>query len=74
MDGPMGEVDPDTVEQEIGNIWRNLYKLEKGFENIPTAKKISSRVRTLLDASISSTKISCPFPVSLTWSSEVNYS
>ncbi len=46
MDGPMEGVDPDEVEQEVDNIWRNLYKLEKGFGNTPTAKKIATRVST----------------------------
>ncbi len=44
MDGPMDGVDPDVVDNEVGNIWRALYKLEKGFENVPAAKKISSKV------------------------------
>ena len=45
MDGPMSEVIPDVVEQEVGNSWRTLYKLEKGFADVPAAKKIASKVR-----------------------------
>ena len=44
MDGPMGNMDPDVVGNEVGNVWRSLYKLEKGFENVPAAKKIASKV------------------------------
>lgn len=44
MDGPMGGVDPDIVEQDVGNFWRNLYKLEKGFNDVPAPKKICSKV------------------------------
>lgn len=44
MEGPMAGVDPDDVEQEVGNFWRGLYKLEKGFESVPAAKKIAGRV------------------------------
>ena len=44
MDGAMSEVNPDTVEQEVGNFWRSLYKLEKGFDGVPMPKKIASKV------------------------------
>jgi dynein heavy chain len=44
MNGPMSGVVPDLVEQEVGNIWRNLYKLEKGFGSEPAPKKIATRV------------------------------
>ena len=44
MDGPMGGVDPDEVDQEVGNFWRGLYKLEKGFDTVPAAKKIAGKV------------------------------
>ena len=44
MEGPMENVDPDSVEQEVGNIWRALYKLEKGFDSVPAAKKICHKV------------------------------
>ncbi len=44
MDGPMSGVNPDAVDSEVGNIWRALYKLEKGFDNIPAAKKIATKV------------------------------
>ena len=44
MDGPMANVDPDNVEQEVGNFWRGLYKLEKGFDGIASPKKIASKV------------------------------
>ena len=44
MDGPMAGVDPDDVDQEVGNFWRGLYKLEKGFDSVPSAKKIAGKV------------------------------
>jgi len=44
MDGPMAGVVPDVVEQEVGNFLRTLYKLEKGFVEVSTAKKIAARV------------------------------
>lgn len=47
MDGPMDGVEPDMVEQEVGNYWRNMYKLEKGFSEVPAAKRISQKVRDI---------------------------
>ena len=44
MEGPLGVVDPDHVEQETGNFWRSLYKSEKQFNEVPTAQKIAMKV------------------------------
>ena len=48
MDGPMSGVNPDNVELEVGNFWRGLYKLEKGFDGIAAPKKIATKVWCLL--------------------------
>lgn len=45
MENPMmGGANPDGVEAEVGNYWRTLYKLEKNFDSIPTAKRIAGKV------------------------------
>ena len=44
MDGSMAGVDPDVVENEVGTYWRNLYKLEKGFSEMPAPRKIAGKV------------------------------
>ena len=49
MEGPLGVVDPDYVEQETGNFWRSLYKSEKQFNEVPTAQKIAKKVRYIID-------------------------
>ncbi|XP_070188303.1 dynein axonemal heavy chain 7-like isoform X3 [Littorina saxatilis] len=49
MDGPMGNVDPDNVEIEVGNFWRGLYKLEKGFDGIAAPKKIATKVKAKVE-------------------------
>lgn len=49
MDGPMEDVNPDKVDTEIGNTWRQLYKLEKGFDQVPAAKKIASKVKATVE-------------------------
>ncbi|BFZ21958.1 hypothetical protein BsWGS_24997 [Bradybaena similaris] len=49
MDGPMIGVDPDVVDQDVGNFWRSLYKLEKTFDSLPAPKKIASKVKTKVE-------------------------
>ena len=44
MDGPMAGIIPDDVEQEVANFSRTMYKLEKGFADVPPAKKLAARV------------------------------
>jgi len=48
MDGPMADVVPDVVEQDVANLLRTLCKLEKTFVDVPTARKIATRVRISL--------------------------
>ena len=45
MEGVFNEVDPDTVDADVGNYWRTLYKLEKTFSENPNGKKIAERVK-----------------------------
>jgi len=49
MEGPLGVVDPDYVEQETGNFWRSLYKSEKQFNQVPTAQKIAKKVKAKVE-------------------------
>lgn len=45
MDGPMGGVDPDQVENDSGGMWRALYKLEKTFSDNPNPLKMAQKVK-----------------------------
>lgn len=49
MHGPMTEVQPDTVETEVGNMWRELYKLRKFFDSVPAPKSIASKMKSKVD-------------------------
>lgn len=33
MSGPFQKLDPEVVDTEVGNMWRNIYKLVQQFEN-----------------------------------------
>lgn len=49
MDGPMEKVDPESVEAEVNNQYRSLYKLEKTFDNLPAPRKIAAKVRSKVE-------------------------
>ncbi|KAJ8255905.1 hypothetical protein COCON_G00197690 [Conger conger] len=50
LEGPLGTVNPDKVESEVGNCWRALYKLEKTFQDSPQALNIASLMKTEVEA------------------------
>lgn len=47
LHSPVGTHDPDVISQEVAATWRTVYKLEKGFSDIPAAKNVVLAVRTL---------------------------
>ncbi|XP_033843048.1 dynein axonemal heavy chain 7 [Periophthalmus magnuspinnatus] len=49
LHGSMSEVNPDKMEGDVGNYWRTLYKLEKGFGDVPKALHISSTVKATVE-------------------------
>ena len=44
VNGPYNKVDPDFVEQEVGNLWRGMYKLEKNIDS-QIARQMASKVK-----------------------------
>ena len=44
MDGPMSGVDPDQVENDVGSMWRTLYKMGKSFSEYPSPLKMAQKV------------------------------
>ncbi|XP_069052852.1 dynein axonemal heavy chain 7 isoform X2 [Lepisosteus oculatus] len=49
IEGPLSSVNPDKVESDVGNYWRALYKLEKGFQDSPSALRIATKVKTRVE-------------------------
>ncbi len=49
MEGPMAKVVPDVVEQDVTNYWRQLYKLERQFQNQPVSRKLAAKLRAKVD-------------------------
>ncbi|XP_047226085.1 dynein axonemal heavy chain 7 isoform X2 [Girardinichthys multiradiatus] len=48
--GPLSAVSPDKVELEVGNYWRTIYKLEKGFSEVPNALKIARTIKAKVES------------------------
>ncbi|XP_056144845.1 dynein axonemal heavy chain 7 [Lampris incognitus] len=48
--GPISGVSPDKVEGDVGNYWRALYKLEKGFSDTPKALDIATKIKAEVEA------------------------
>ncbi|CAF0886975.1 unnamed protein product [Adineta steineri] len=44
-EGPRSKVQPDVVEQDVGNYERQLFKLERQFNNSPQPRKMANRLR-----------------------------
>nr|XP_029135329.1 dynein heavy chain 7, axonemal [Labrus bergylta] len=49
LNGPLSGVNPDKVEGDVGNFWRTLYKLEKGFNDVPKALNIATTMKTKVE-------------------------
>ncbi|XP_053328214.1 dynein axonemal heavy chain 7 [Spea bombifrons] len=49
MEGPYSDVNPDLVEQDVGNYWRVLYKLERTFHDFPNALSLTSQIKAKVE-------------------------
>ncbi|CAJ1078792.1 dynein heavy chain 7%2C axonemal [Xyrichtys novacula] len=49
LHGPLSSVNPDKVEGDAGNFWRTLYKLEKGFSDVPMALNIATTMKAKVE-------------------------
>ncbi|KAK3894851.1 hypothetical protein Pcinc_001424 [Petrolisthes cinctipes] len=50
LHSPVGTHDPDVISQEVAATWRTVYKLEKGFGDIPAAKNVVTAVRQRIES------------------------
>nr|XP_032821318.1 dynein heavy chain 7, axonemal isoform X2 [Petromyzon marinus] len=50
MEGPLADVNPDVVEQDVGNYWRGLYKLERSLQASPQALLIQQQLKSNVEA------------------------
>ncbi|XP_069175792.1 dynein axonemal heavy chain 7 isoform X4 [Procambarus clarkii] len=49
LHSPVGTHDPDVISQEVAATWRTVYKLEKGFGDLPAAKNVVIAVRQRIE-------------------------
>ncbi|XP_028254184.1 dynein heavy chain 7, axonemal isoform X2 [Parambassis ranga] len=49
LHGPLSNVNPDKVEADVGNYGRTLYKLEKGFSDMPLVMNIVTTIKAKVD-------------------------
>ncbi|XP_031730848.1 dynein heavy chain 7, axonemal isoform X1 [Anarrhichthys ocellatus] len=49
LHGPLSHVNPDKLEMDVDNFWRTLYKLEKGFNDVPKALSLSTTMKTKVE-------------------------
>lgn len=47
--GPFLELDAEAVEEDIGNMWRLMYKLTKTFSDLPGPKRVAENIKSKLD-------------------------
>lgn len=49
MHAQVGTHDPDKIEEEVGNIYRTVLKLEKAFFDRPETQRLAGDIKTTLD-------------------------
>lgn len=48
MKSQVGTYDPEVIESDVGQCYRNVYKLEKVFADRPAAQQLATNVSLLL--------------------------
>ncbi|KAJ3317485.1 Dynein heavy chain 3, axonemal, partial [Blyttiomyces sp. JEL0837] len=49
MNGPFSELNGESVEETVGNMWRTVFKLTKTFNDQPVPRKVAEQVKNKLD-------------------------
>ncbi|XP_030068202.1 dynein axonemal heavy chain 3 [Microcaecilia unicolor] len=49
MSGPFQDLNAEEINEEIGNMWRTMYKLAKTFVDTPGPKRVAENVKIKID-------------------------
>ncbi|NWJ00116.1 DYH3 protein, partial [Crypturellus undulatus] len=49
MNGSLQELNADEITEEIGNMWRTVYKLTKSFPDLPGPRRLAENLKYKLD-------------------------
>ncbi|KAM4632527.1 dynein axonemal heavy chain 3 [Discoglossus pictus] len=49
MNGAFQDLNAEDMTEEIGNMWRNMYKLAKSFTDLPGPKRVAENVKLKID-------------------------
>ncbi|XP_078610604.1 dynein axonemal heavy chain 3-like isoform X1 [Branchiostoma floridae x Branchiostoma japonicum] len=49
LNGPFGDLNAEELEEEIGNMWRTMYKLTKQFSDVAGPRRIAESVKSKID-------------------------
>lgn len=50
LEGPLSGVEPETVDNDVNVTWRNLYKIEKAFAELPGPRALATTVKEEVDS------------------------
>uniref|UniRef100_A0A674GHA2 Dynein axonemal heavy chain 3 n=1 Tax=Taeniopygia guttata TaxID=59729 RepID=A0A674GHA2_TAEGU len=49
MNGPLQQLNADEINEEVGNMWRTMYKLSKSFPDVPVPRRMAESMKFKLD-------------------------
>ncbi|XP_053550231.1 dynein axonemal heavy chain 3 [Bombina bombina] len=49
MNGAFQDLNAEDITEEIGNMWRNMYKMSKSFTDLPGPKRVAENVKMKID-------------------------
>uniref|UniRef100_A0A8C3EWZ4 Dynein axonemal heavy chain 3 n=1 Tax=Corvus moneduloides TaxID=1196302 RepID=A0A8C3EWZ4_CORMO len=49
MNGPLQQLNADEINEEVGNMWRTMYKLSKSFPDVPVPRRMAESMKYKLD-------------------------
>ncbi|KAJ3238670.1 Dynein heavy chain 3, axonemal [Chytriomyces hyalinus] len=49
MNGPFNELNGEAVDETVGGMWRNMFKLVKVFNDQPVPKKVAEQIKNKLE-------------------------